>query len=63
MLWFLRKAFGIIALVWIVAWLVSMASCFVDPKLAGHMIAGMLLATLWEFPQASFGSYSRLSAC
>jgi hypothetical protein len=50
MLWLLRKAFGIVALVWIMGWLVSMVSCFVDPKVAGHMLAVMYFSNIVGIP-------------
>lgn len=50
MLWFLRKAFGVVALVWALGWLVSLASCVVSPKAAGGMLAVMYFSNIVGIP-------------
>jgi hypothetical protein len=50
MLWFLRKVFGAIALVWVAGWLISLASCFVNPRVAGQMLAIMYFSSTIGIP-------------
>lgn len=50
MLWILRKIFGVVALAWILGWLLSFASCFVRPKAAGQMMAFMFIANVVGIP-------------
>jgi hypothetical protein len=45
MLWFFRKAFGIVALVWAVGCLLFMVSCVVEPKAAG---AGYVVMSIFN---------------
>lgn len=50
MLWFLRKVFGIIALVWAVAWFLSLVSCVVDRKLGAGMFVVMSFSNVVGIP-------------
>src|SRR6516164_9741584 len=50
MLWFLRKVFGIIALVWVVGWLLSMVSCFADRQLGSAMFLAMYFGNFVGIP-------------
>jgi len=50
MLWLLRKIFGAIALLWIMGWLVSFVSCFIDHKAAAPMIAVMIFGNVVGIP-------------
>jgi len=50
MLWFLRKVFGIIALVWVVGWLLSMVSCLADRQLGSAMFLAMYFGNFVGIP-------------
>jgi hypothetical protein len=50
MLWFLRKVFGIIALVWVVGWLLSMVSCLADRQLGSATFIVMSFGNLVGIP-------------
>src|SRR5271157_628779 len=52
MLWVLRKVFGVIALVWVLGWLLSLVSCLVDPKAAGQMLVVMYFSNIIGIPSS-----------
>lgn len=50
MLWFLRKVFGVIALIWVIGWLLSLVSCVVNPKAAASMLIVMYFSNIVGIP-------------
>jgi hypothetical protein len=54
MLWFLRKVFGAIALAWVALLLLCWASCLVNPKAAGMLLAALFFVNYVGIPASVF---------